>query len=542
MPISNITFREIPRTTGLFADFLYDFERVAPFFNSDAKNGKLVERARRVAAEKFSRNEVADALRDQNRAAGAGESAFTNIELLRDSDSVVVITGQQAGLFSGPLFTIYKALTVIKLTERLRQQGVKVVPMFWIASEDHDFAEVNHCQIVNREGRLEKIAYTACEPKEGKPVGRVELCAEIDKQIAQLVASLPESEFVSQIEKDLRSAYKSGTNFAAAFARLVTTLFGRYGVVIIDPLDERLKRVASDIYASAIDHVDEFASSLLESSDALVKAGYHAQVHITRESVPLFYLNDGRRTALHREPDGSFLVKGTGTRFSPAELRKRIEQCPTCFSPNVTLRPIVQDFLVPTLAYIGGPAEIAYFAQIRSAYKVLGRLEPLILPRASMTLAERRIVKTLDKHELEFKDLFPGQDAVMERVFSKGLYNATDGVFEESERVIGDQLDKLVASLSAVEPTLADALKGGREKIRYQLTNLRTRFVHNRAKHDETTNQQIERLFAVLFPNRNLQEREINVTYFLTRYGYGLIERLLEEIDLDSPDHKLVSL
>ncbi len=201
MPISNISFREIPRTSGLFADFLYDFERVAPFFSSDAKNGNLVERARRVTAQEFSRNEVADALRDQNAAAGAGEATFANIELLRDRDSVVVITGQQAGLFTGPLFTIYKALTVIKLTARLRQQGLKVVPMFWIASEDHDFAEINHCQIVNREARLQKIAYTACEPKEGKPVGRVELCAEIDEQIAQISAALPESEVVSQIEK-----------------------------------------------------------------------------------------------------------------------------------------------------------------------------------------------------------------------------------------------------------------------------------------------------------------------------------------------------
>ncbi len=151
----------------------------------------------------------------------------------------------------------------------------------------------------------------------------------------------------------------------------------------IDPLDERLKRVARNIYASAITHIDEFTSSLLNASEALVKAGYHAQVHITKESVPLFYLNDGRRTALQREPDGSFLVKGTQTRFSQAEILERIEQCPGCFSPNVTLRPIVQDYLVPSLAYIGGPAELAYFAQIRPGYKTLDRLEPVIVPRAS---------------------------------------------------------------------------------------------------------------------------------------------------------------
>lgn len=542
MPSSNISFRDIPKTSQLFSDYLYDFERVSSFFERTTGVDSFVERARRVTSQQFQRDAVADVLLDQNRNLGAGETALANIELLRNPESVVVITGQQAGLFTGPLFTIYKALTVIKLTERLREKGLKVVPMFWIASEDHDFAEVNHCQVVNREGQLQRITYTACPPGEGKPVGHVELCSEIENDITKLVGSLPESEFVAQIEQDLRASYQSGQNFAKAFAKLTTILFGKYGVVTIDPLDERLKRVAGDIYAQAISRVDDFAAGLLAANSSLEAAGYHSQVHVTQESVPLFYLANGRRTALHRDHDGSFSAKSGSTKFETQSLKEKVAQCPACFSPNVTLRPIVQDFLLPTLAYIGGPAEIAYFAQIRPGYQVLGRLEPLILPRASMTIVERRLAKVMEKQKISFTDLFHGPDAVITKVVEQSLDSETSKAFERSEKVIGDEIENLRVSLSGVDPTLAEALKSGREKIMYQLANLKTRFIHNRAKRDETIRQQIDRMFAVLYPNKNLQEREINATYFLARYGYGLIDVLLNEIDLDSRDHKLVWL
>ena len=542
MPSSNISFRDIPKISQLFSDYLYDFERVSAFFERTAGIDSFIERARRVTSQQFQRDAVADVLVDQNRSLGAGETALANIELLRDPESVVVITGQQAGLFTGPLFTIYKALTVIKLTARLREKGLKVVPMFWIASEDHDFAEVNHCQVVNREGQLQRITYTACPPGEGKPVGHVELCAEIENDITQLIAALPESEFVPQIEQDLRASYHSGQNFAKAFAKLTTILFGKYGVITIDPLDDRLKRIAGDIYAQAISRVDDFAAGLLAANRSLEAAGYHAQVHVTPESVPLFYLANGRRTALHRDHDGSFSAKSGSSKFETESLNERVAQCPACFSPNVTLRPIVQDFLLPTLAYIGGPAEIAYFAQIRPGYQVLGRLEPLVLPRASMTIVERRLAKVMEKQNFAFKDLFQGPDAVITKVVEQSLDSGTAKAFEQSERVIGEEIEKLRGSLSGVDPTLAEALKSGREKIMYQLSNLKTRFINNRAKRDETIRQQIDRMFAVLYPNKNLQEREINATYFLARYGYGLIDVLLNEIDLDSRDHKLVWL
>ncbi|MEP7273870.1 MAG: bacillithiol biosynthesis cysteine-adding enzyme BshC [Acidobacteriota bacterium] len=538
-----ISFREIPRTTRLFQDFLYDFENVSQFYESAGHNGaSLVERAAAVARQPYPRDEVVDILTDQNRAAGAGEATLSSLERLRQSDSVVVITGQQAGLFTGPLFTIYKALTVVKLAEKLRAEGVNAVPMFWIASEDHDLEEVNHCRIVNRDGQLITTSYTACPPREGKPVGHIRLCEEINESINELIKALPESEFVARLGQDLRESYKTGAGFAEAFGQLMMRFLGKFGVVMIDPLDDRLKKVAGAIYTQAMARTPEFAATLVAESQKLEAAGYHAQVFTSPDSVPLFMLDDGRRTALQRGADGFFYLKGGDKKMPAAELLESVERCPSCFSPNVTLRPIVQDFLLPTIAYVGGAAEVAYFAQLRPAYSLLGRIEPVIIPRASLTLIEKRQAKTLQKLGLKFSDLFMGQQEVTSKVVERGLDASTATVLDETEKVFQDQIEKLRGLLTAVDPTLAEALKGGREKILYQLTHLRSRFIHNRSQRDATTLQQIERLFAILYPNKGLQEREINVSYFLARYGYELIDRLYDEIDPDTSDHKLVYL
>jgi bacillithiol synthase len=543
MSVDAISFDEIPRTSRLFNDFLYNFSRVERFYQSEGRElDSLVARAAKVSAQPFSRDAVADVLIDQNRKAGASEVAIANIERLRQKDSVVVITGQQAGFLTGPLYTIYKALTALKLAAQLRERGVNAVPMFWVAAEDHDFEEVNHTRLVNREGQLITITYTACSPKEGKPVGQVTLCEEVNGNIEELIAALPESEFMPRLTDDLRESYQAGAGFADAFGKLMLKMLGHLGIALINPLDDRLKQVSGEIYTRAISHVPEFATQLVKESAALEAAGYHAQVYTAPEAVPLFMLDDGRRKAIVRRDDGRFYLKGSEKSFNADELLDTVQRCPSCFSPNVTLRPIVQDFLLPTIAYIGGPAEIAYFAQLRPNYKLLDRVEPVVLPRASFTLIEKRHAKTMSKYGIELADLFEGQEDVMKKIVERSLDQNTATIFDESEKVFHEQLEKLRESLTAVDPTLAEALKSGREKISYQLNNLRTRFIHNRSKRDETMHQQIERLFAVLYPNKNLQEREINVSYFLARYGYELIDRLYQEVEIGFQDHKLIYL
>ena len=535
-----LRFTEIPRTSKLFTDFLYDYPKVARFYTDFGRTlSPLAEHARKVAAQTFDRERVADALVRINRHAGSSELTFKHIEMFRQPDSVAIVTGQQAGLFTGPLYTIHKALTVIKLAACLREQGVNAVPVFWIASEDHDFEEVKWARLIDPEGHVQTIHYEPEKPTPDVPVGKVVLDAGISKTIDEFLGFLPPSEFLPEFAADLRDSYTTGTGFAIAFSKLLARIFKDYGVILLDPADEGLKRVAAPLYAKAIEKTEEIAKALVKRSAELVEAGYHAQVNTSEEMVPLFILDNDRRTAMTRQ-DGKFFVKGTNKSFDKEELAALATRCPNCFSPNVTLRPIVQDWLLPTAAYIGGPAEIAYFAQLRAVYEVLKRQEPCVLPRASFTIVEGRHQKTLEKYDLQLSDFFEGLHPAVTKVVEESLDRTTAQAFTDTELLFTSQLEKLDAALRNADPTLADALNKAREKVLYQIEHLKTRFIHTSARREETTFRQVERAFNTLMPNKNFQERELNAFYFLARYGHSLIDELYKAADVGFSNHRLI--
>ncbi|MFY9569792.1 MAG: bacillithiol biosynthesis cysteine-adding enzyme BshC [Blastocatellia bacterium] len=535
-----LRFADIPRTTRLFNDFLYDFPKVAHFYpNYGRSDATLADHARKVGAQEFDRTRVPDALERINRRVGSPELTFKYIDMLRRPGSVAIVTGQQAGLFTGPLYTIHKALTVIKLAACLREQGVEAVPVFWIASEDHDYEEVNHCRVVDREGHLKRIQYEASGHKADEPVGRVELCEGINPTIDDLVSQLAPSEFTPALERDLRESYAVGVGFAEAFARLMARLFHEHGVVLLDPLDEELKQVAAPLYAEALEKSSEIASALVTRSRELEEAGYHAQIKVSEDMVPLFIMDDGRRAAITHQ-DGRFTVKGSHRSFEREELVELAKRCPSCFSPNVTLRPVIQDYLLPTAAYIGGPAEVAYFAQLRAVYATLGRQEPCVLPRASFTIVEGRHQKTMKKYKLQLQDFFEGLHPAVTKVVEQSLDRSAAEAFTETESVLNEHLYRLGEALRRTDSTLSDPLKRTREKITYQLEHLRTRFIHASAHREQNAYRQVERAYLTLYPDKNLQERELNVYYFLSRYGPALIGELYNAVELGFSNHKLV--
>jgi bacillithiol synthase len=535
-----LRFTEIPRASRLFTDFLYDYEKVARFYTDYGRaDSSLIDHARRVGAREYDRKRVADALERINRRAGSSDLTFKYIETLRQAGSVAIVTGQQAGLFTGPVYTIHKALTVIKLAACLREQGVEAVPVFWIASEDHDYEEVNHCRLIDSEGHLTRVRYEPAERTADAPVGRVRIDSGIEQTIDEFMAQLPPSEFTPEIERDLRECYAEGVGFADAFARLMARLFKDYGVVLFDPLDEELKQVVAPLYSQAIEKSSEIAEALVERSRELERAGYHAQVHVSEDMVPLFIMDDGRRVAM-TQSEGRFHVKGSERSFSKQELVELAARCPNCFSPNVTLRPVAQDYLLPTAAYVGGPAEIAYFAQIRAVYETLGRPEPCPLPRSSFTIIEGRHQKTLKKRKLELKDFFDGLHPAITKVVEQSLDRETANTFAETERTIAEQLDKLEASLRRADATLGATVTRAKEKIVYQIEHLRTRFIHSSVRREETAFRQVERAYTTLMPDKNLQERELNIFYFLSRYGHSLIDELLRSAEIGYSNHKLV--
>lgn len=538
----SIPFTEIPKTSSLFLDYLYAPERVARFYGRPWTGvDGLVEYAPAAAASVARRDELADALGELNRAAGNSALALEHIEMLRRPDSVAVVTGQQAGLFGGPLFTIYKALTAILLAERLRARGVPAVPVFWIASEDHDFEEVDHTTVAGVDGALHTVRSGSCGDVPDRPVGHVPLCGGITATIDELFDALPRTVFSAHLRADLADAYAPGRGFAEAFARLMAKLFGPFGVVLLDPLAPALKDLAAPTYRVALERAPEIAQALVARSHELVEAGYHAQVHTSPDMVGLFILEHERRRAMVQR-DGRFELK-TGERgYSVEDLLDLVDDCPTCLSPNVTLRPAVQDTLLPTVAYVGGPAEVAYFAQLGPVYDRVGLSMPTIVPRATATILDHGSGKMLERYGICLEDFFEGHEALLHKIVEGSLDAPTARLFDETEARLEEDLERLRTALEHSDPTLAAGLDTSRRKMLYQLGKLRTRFVHAAAQRDESMRRRLQAAEALLYPSRGLQERTLNAITYLNRTGYRLIEDLAREIDPECREHQLVRL
>jgi bacillithiol biosynthesis cysteine-adding enzyme BshC len=543
--VEALSFERIPHQSRLFLDYLRDPLALRRFYPEAVRfHHELQERVPEVLqAHQADREQVSDALFAMNKHWGAAEQTLKNIELLKDPECVAVVSGQQAGLFTGPLYTIYKALSAVKLAGCLRQRNTKAVPVFWIAAEDHDFAEIAKVEFISRDCRLAHVEAPTNLHREGQPVGGVLFDESIEVVVGQLMELLPKSEFAPELRTLLKQIWRPGEGAAHCFARMMTSLLGDYGLVFLDPLDPALKKLAAPLYSAAASRAPEIASAIEQRSRELETAGYHAQVMATENSFPLFFHDDtGSRHAVTRSENGKYRVKVTDEEYTAEELAQLALDSPERFSPNVTLRAVVQDYLLPTLAYYGGAAEIAYFAQTAEAYRVLERPATPILPRASMTMIERHTGRTLERYGLTLADFFEGPEPVMKRVVEEHLGMNTAKLFASTEEKLNHELDRLRRELLAVDPTLASALDTGRKKINYQLEGLRTRFVRAQLSRDEAAERQLQRAFDQLYPAKDLQERHINITSLLARHGTYVIEWIYNAINLGSNEHQVVYL
>ncbi len=543
--VEKISFDQIPQQSRLFLDYLRDPIALRRFYPEAVKHHfDLSERRERVLKNyTTNRDSLCDALARMNRGWGAGEKTLEHIQTLRESDCIAVVSGQQAGLFGGPLYTIYKALSAVKLADCLSQRGIKSVPVFWIATEDHDFAEVATAEIINRDCALTSFSVSKDIHTEGSPVGRAVLDQSIAETVNQLIQALPQNEFSEELGMLLRETYQPERKFGDAFASIMMRLTRAAGLILLDPLDSELKRLAAPLYAEAARHAQEIAEALVNRSRDLVEAGYHAQVTPSENSFPLFLHDEsGARHALTRTANGNYQTKNDGGDYSADELSEWALREPDRFSPNVTLRAVVQDYLLPTIAYYGGSAEIAYFAQTSEVYRLLDRPATPILPRASLTFVEKHTWRSLERYGVRLSDFFAGMDHLIAQVVEKYLSKETAATFEHTTETFNSELDKLQDQLRRADPTLADALEKGRRKINYQIDGLRTRFNRSQIARDETVRRQLEHAFDLLYPHRALQERHINITSFIARHGLYFVDWIFDAIELETNDHEIVYL
>ena len=537
-----LPFSQIPHATRLFSEYLSYSPKVQAFYPRSPHFAEwLKAEAARISYDASRRERVTAILERQNKSWNVSEKTLANLERLRKG-ATAVVTGQQVGLFGGPMFAIYKALTAVKLAEEATAAGVDTVPVFWLATYDHDLAEVNHVSLPGADGKLQVFA-SSSHGVAGAPVGEVHFSEEINALVERAAGLLGDNEAA----QFLRESYRLGETLGTAFARMHARVFEKFGVILLDASDAELSRVAEPIYRASIERAEELEKLLLKRGAELEAAGYHQQVKVTESSVLLFTMRQGARVAMHRREGGGsaeFVVDGeaAGEKLSQAELIHEISTKPEHFSPNVLLRPIVEDYLLPTLAYTGGAAETAYFGQAGTVYEaLLGRVTPIV-PRFSATIVEPKTQRLMEKHGLGVTDVLQSAEELRREIAARNLPSDLQAAFEQTQKSFDANLSSVKEKLEKLDRTLVDAAETARSKMQHQLEKLYAQAARAEGQKGELVSRHAEHLSEALYPDRGLQERGVGGIYFLARYGRELLDQLHDTIHSDCHDHQILEL
>ena len=528
-----IPFQSIPHTTRIFSDFLSYSPEIRKFFPTPPDVQHVAAFAGSVPRDLARQARVAAVLEKQNRAWGASPVTLRNIERLRDG-AFAIVTGQQVGLFGGPLLALFKVASALALAKQVQALGVNCVPVFWLASEDHDLAEVNQALLLTPDLQLAPFA-APTRGIEGAPVATIHFADGMNDAVAAAAALLGDSLAADY----LRQSYAEGETFPNAYAKLYARIFGEHGLILLDPADAELHAIAAPLFVDAIARAAELDEAILARNRELQAANYHEQVKVTGESTALFTVVDGARVPIHRA-NGQFKI---GRQPLPPEaLQQRIAAAPQDFSPNVLLRPVLQDYLLPTLGYVGGPAEIAYFAQAGVLYqKLLGRITP-ILPRMSATLIPQRIERLLTKYQVDLPELFHGECQLRDCLAAHSLPSELRHNFEQARQAIEESMSRVSSSLRTLDPTLVEAAARATSKMQYQVNRLEKRAAQAEVRKHEIIARHALQIENTLYPHKTLQEREIAGLYFYAKSGPDLIPLLIDLAQARCPEHKVLVL
>jgi len=535
-----VDVRRFPWIRRLAADYAYDFRSVAPFFSGDpADRHAWADAIARTQAHDRDREAIAAIIAQQQARRGAPAPARDAGRLLADRKTVAVVTGQQAGLFGGPLFTLFKALTAIKLAEQVsRDHNVPAVAIFWIDAEDHDWEEVRSCTVFDEALTPRSVSLAARPGVEPAPVATITLDQSILEALDQIEGLLPPTEFRGSLMAGLRRAYAPGIGMADAFGRWMEEVLGNRGLIVYDSSDAASKPLVSQVFARELGHPGETVKLAALAGSDLTARGYHAQVHAQDDSLALFYI-DGNRRAI-RQQDGRFVVGEQ--QFPAAALVAQATAEPASFSPNVLLRPIVQDTIFPTICYVAGPNELAYLGQLRGVYEHFGVPMPLFYPRATATVLDSAALRFLTKYKLPLEALQAQDEAALNELLKTQIPPVVEESFSEAEKTIAAQMTHLVSAMPALDPTLEGAARSTLDRMQRDLQTLHGKMIQAAKRRDETLRRQFIHARALAFPGGHAQERTVGFLSFLNEYGPALVDRLDEELPLDLGRHWIVTI
>ena len=528
--------RRFPWIRPLVGAYAHDFASVASLFAGDpADPAAWRETVARVAGAARDRTTIASILERQLERRGAPAATRREAAKLRSPASVAVVTGQQAGLFGGPLYTLLKSVTAIQLARKVEaEHGVPAVAVFWVECEDHDWAEVRSTMLLDVDCATCDISLADVPGAGTLPVASLVLDDGIETALQALEAVLPPSEFRGELLAGMRRAYKPGASMSTAFAGWLDELLGPHGLVVFEADDRTAKPLVADVFAKELEQPARTADTVREAGASMQRLGHAPQVVPADDSTALFYMDGSGRRPIKRR--GAGFAIGDTTRPAGA-LVEEARTHPERFSPNVLLRPIVQDRLFPTACYVGGPSELAYQAQLGGVYRAFGIQTPLLMSRASATLIDSAAAKFLERSGVEFEALQPQDDGLLNRLLASLMPPELERALEEAAEEVRGRLAAIHAAVPAVDPTLAGAAETTRDRMLESLKTLQGKIVQASKRKDDTVRRQLQRTRALAFPGGHPQERAISLTFFINRYGTGLVERLIETLPLETDKH-----
>src|SRR5256884_4996072 len=519
MDCDALAFRQLPHQPKLFVEYLDHFEKVKSFYFYPPTMPAVTRSARKLDYPGERRRELTSILRKQNITLGAGAETLGNLERL-EKNAVAIVSGQQVGLFSGPAYSVYKALTAVQIAEELTRDGIPAVPVFWMATEDHDLDEVRRATWFDQ-GKLVRFELPLIA-ESGRPVGRIPLGAQIESLVEEAGEMLANqgSDLLAQY---LVESYRPEETYGGAFGKLFARLFAQHGLILMDPLDADLHKVAAPLYQHALAERDALNEKLLQRGEDLDHAGFDAQVKVTSRSTLLFRMGGGGRQVIIAIAGKFQAGEKTWTRD---ELVHKTHTEPEKFSPNALFRPVVQDYLLPTAAYIAGPAEIAYFAQSEVVYRhLLGRM-PVILPRAGFTLVDAKADKLLRRYGLSVEDVWAGSQGLRHKMERQSVPGSLSKTFERNQTQIAKMLAQLGKQIEKLDPTLKGTVERARKRIEFHIDKLRRKAGRAQDQKTGLLSEHERYLESLLYPHKGPQERELCLLPFLARWGAGGLSEL----------------
>ncbi|MEI4771159.1 bacillithiol biosynthesis cysteine-adding enzyme BshC [Psychrobacillus sp. FJAT-51614] len=516
-----------PFASSFYKKYLEDISSLSSFYHYEWNQNALNNRLQETDFSKHKRNELVEVITSYMSPFGLSEKSKLHLEELKDN-GIVVIGGQQAGLMSGPMYSIHKAISVIVLAKQQREiLGVPVIPVFWIAGEDHDIDEVNHVYI-ERGRKLQKMTYP-----EASRIKKIASKSPFDKKmitayLEELFKSLPETLHTKKLFQKVIALLENNLNYSDFFAALMNDFFQQEGLLLIDAAYEPLRKLESEYFQKMVKYSSQLAEVVFENEAAFEKAGYGTPIQTKENAAHLFYVEDGERFLLERK-DGKFVNEGKGIAFSEVELMNIAINEPERLSNNVVTRPLMQEMVFPVLSFIGGPGEIAYWGTLRSAFELFEMRMPVIMPRLSITIVNSKTQNLLEKFSFRVPDIWEGmaEKAKLQYIdehrnekiptLLASIKEDLTAKYKELETILQEENIKLA-------PLVNKNLDYHEKQITFLNNAIEDTFL---GKLDASINR-YDRLTMELTPNGGLQERTFSPLQLLNEAGTELIQDLLE--------------